>query len=110
MCPNVCQCSLIEEKKSRCHQTRVNSLITKLANVCHIKMKCFHPSMCFFFCVRVHLPMALNRSSLKPVLAYCYRLRQKNYDDHFQSYSIMMFLSVTFPCTLQKGKVEDCSV
>lgn len=70
-------------------------------------MKCFHPS--FFFCVRVDLHIVLNKSS-KKVLAYCDRLRQKNYDDHFQSYSIMMFLSVTFPCTLQKGKVEDCSV
>lgn len=35
---------------------------------------------------------------------------KKNYDNHFQSYSIKMFLSVTFPCTLQKGKVKDCSV
>lgn len=104
MRPNVCWCLLSNRKKNVESNTQVNSLIT---NKC---LRVFLIHQCAFFCIIVNLHAVLNKSFKNQWLHIVTGWDRKKLWRSFQSYSIMMFLSVTFPCTLQKGKVEDCSV
>lgn len=73
MWPSVCRSFFSEEIKQSIYISTINHtspypLITQLANVCHMKMKCFHPSVCVVCAraserARVHLHMVLNKSS-----------------------------------------------